>query len=171
MTTLLAQPDLFGEDDAAHGTRLADAYTCLIEACPGTCEIVIGVRRLDQGDIKVGKSGRWAYSLRSPGMHFEHTSTWGGWYSKPRNLLTWDELDEAIARDPRIDEVRAWSDSLTAVDAWRDRTRPFELWPDPGSWHPSYIAGDHARPGWAARLAAWVTVLDVLRDARKAVTA
>ena len=167
----ITQPDLFGEVDAAHQARLRDALTCLIESVPDALNLVLGVRRLDRGEIKVGKGGRWAYSSRRPGLWFEGVGTWGGWYSRPRDLLTWDELDDLVAADPRVEQVREWSESLTAIDAWKDRYRPFELWPNAERWHPSWIAGDHSRPGWDERINAWAAVLDVLRDARSQVGA
>ena len=173
----MTQPDLFGELDAAEALAASaalglkrDALTMLIDSHPNTLDLLIGTRRRDTGEIKQGKSGNWAYSVRNPGIYFEREDTWGGWYARPAHLLTWDNFDALVADDPRLDAVRAWASSLTAVDAWKDRYRPFELWPDPERWHPSYIEGDHARPGWESRKAAWDTVLTVLRDAREALS-
>lgn len=145
--------------------RISGALTVLRDAHPRALEIVAGERRPDTGEVKCGLVHPWAYSVRKDGFYFEHESTWGGWYSKPRHLLTWTDLDAVLAGDPRVQQVRAWSHRLRAVDAWKDRSRPFELWPDPDGWHPSYIDGDHARRGWRTRIEVWRMVLSILTDA------
>ena len=158
------QPDLFGEIEAAHCLRVADAFTCLAEAHPATLELLIGTRRPNRGEIKTGKSGDWAYRVCNDEFCFEGVSTWGGWHSKPAGAIAWAELDDLTAGDPRIDEMRAWSESLTAIEAGQDRTRPHELWPRPEAWHPSYIADDHERPGWPERLHVWGLAIELCRD-------
>ena len=179
MSAAAVQLDLFGEVEAAEDAarhadtrRRRDALTCLIDAHPTTLDLLLGDRRLDRGEIRQGMSGDWCYSVRATGFHFadrtEHCRGGGGWYRRPAHRLDWDELD-AIAADPRVDEIRAWADSLTAIDRWKDRYRPHEMWPHPDSWHPSYIDGDHERPGWPARHAAWLLTLTVLADAREAI--
>ena len=87
---------------------------------------------------------------------------------RPAHHTPWEDIDALIGTDPRLAEVRAWADSLTAQDKWRDLYRPFELWPDPEDWHPSYIASDHERPGWAERLHAWRLAIAICLDARSA---
>ena len=168
------QLDLFGEVEAAETAaakaeraRLVDGLTCLRDGPSRTPELLIGPRRdglMHHGEVKASKSGKWAYAPRPQGLRFERVTTWGGWGAHPAHWLHWDELDVQVGEDPRLAEIRAWSESLTDIDAWKDRTRPYELWPDPGSWHPSYIAGDHERRGWAERLHAWTLTLGVLTD-------
>lgn len=162
---MIAQPDLFGDDDAAETRRYQDALTCLADACPTALELLIGVRKEDRGEIRQGKSGDWAYSSRREGFYFERVETWGGWCARPCGLITWSELDELTAADPRVAQIRAWSDSLTVIDAWKGRYRPYEMWPNPETWHPSHIQADHDRPGWSGRLHAWQQTIAVYRDA------
>lgn len=146
-------------------TRIRDGPICLAEAPFDSLQILIGVRPVDTGEIKARASGDWAYRTVRDAFLYEDRATWGGWYAKPRHHITWDELDGLTAADPRVPEIRAWSESLTAVDAWRDRTRPFRLTPGADEWHPHYHEGDVDRPGWDARLRAWEQAVAVLRDA------
>ena len=176
MSAAALQLDLFGEVEAAEHAaeradreRRRDALTCLIEAHPRTLELLLGDLRHEGGEIKQGVSGGWAYSVRANGFWFQDRDEWsrgGGWYQRPKSRFSWDER-AAIAADPRVEQVRAWSAALTAPDSWKDRYRPFELWPHPETWHPSYITSDHERPGWVERRAAWDLVLAVLTDARE----
>ena len=146
-------------------TRVRDALVCLAEAPYDSLAILIGTRPPDTGEIKASASGDWAYRKTRHAFLYESRDTWGGWYARPCHEVTWEELDAAVAGDPRVDEVRSWSESLTAVDAWRDRMRPHRLTPLPGDWHPSYHEEDETRPGWPARLHAWEQTIALLRDA------
>ncbi|WP_053203807.1 hypothetical protein [Jiangella muralis] len=159
------QLDLFGEVLTSETRRVVDGLACLRDAHPRALDLMLGERRPDTGEIKVGASGPWAYSVRRAGFYFEDRGGWGGWYARPAHLLTWSELDALVGGDARLLEVRAWSESLHGVGGRNDRMRPHELWPDPGGWHPSYIEGDHERPGWDERITAWRTVLAILDDA------
>lgn len=145
--------------------RVRDALVCLAEAPYDSLMVILGTREPDTGEIKASASGDWAYRKTRHAFHYELTDTWGGWYARPRNAITWDELDQAIADDPRVDEIRGWSESLTAVDAWRDRMRPHRLTTSADQWHPHYPEEDEARPGWPARLHAWESTIALLRDA------
>ena len=166
---LVEQPDLFGDTDRADRARFTDGLVCLAESEPKALEILIGIRTPDRGQCKAGKSGRWAYRATSAGFRFELVETWGGWDHSPRGLLLWSELDALTSDDSRLDEIRAWAGTLTEPDAWKDLYRPHELWPDPETWHPSYIEGDHDRAGWADRRRAWDMALEVLTDAQERV--
>lgn len=155
----MTQPDLLGDFD----TTVRDALHVLAHYHPRTLELLIGDRRPDGGEVKAGLNHPWAYSVRREGLYIEHETTWGGWYAKPRHFMPWPELDRLTASDPRLDDVRAWSESLTAIDAWKDRYRPHEL--DANLWHPQYITTDHARPGWPERLHTWEIVIAICNDA------
>ena len=116
------------------------------------------------GSPYVGNSnGLFLYSACRPGLRYERKTEVKD--SGPlRQLLPWAELADLIAGDPRRAAVAAWAASLPDP-AWRQLYRPHELWPQPEMWHPSYIEGDHAHPGWTERRAAWATVQDILTDA------
>ncbi|GAA1333837.1 hypothetical protein GCM10009592_28450 [Brachybacterium rhamnosum] len=146
-------------------TRIRDGLICLAEGPFWTLEAILGTRPPCTGEVKASMSRPWAYQKTRHAFHYESVDTWGGWYAHPRNAITWDELDKAIAEDPRLPEIRAWSESLTAVDAWRDRMRPHRLTTSADQWHPSYHESDETRPGWAARLHAWESTIALLRDA------
>ena len=165
------QPDLFGEDDAAETRRYYDALTCLADAYPNALEVLIGDRRPDTGETRARMTNPWAYWSDRAGYRFERVATWGGWYSRPRHMITWTELDQLVGHDPRIKEIRAWSQALTALDAWKDRYRPCELEPNPEMFHPSHAQTDHDRPGWPARLHAWQQTIAVYTEARAAIEA
>lgn len=168
MTAL--QLDLFGQVEKDESRRYRRALTCLAEAHPHALEILIGVREPDRGEIKQGLTGRWAYSRRQDGFYFELAREWesrGGWHTKPAHRITWPELDALLDSDPRINDIRRWSESLTSRDAWRDRYRPFELHPNAAGWHPSYLAADHARPRWPDRHEAWNLTITTYRTALK----
>lgn len=169
------QLDLFGEvlaaeyaTEQADTERLTTGLRVLSDEHPRSLELLIGARTPDTGHVKAGKGHRYAYRVKQHAFLFEPIETWGGWDAAPRHQITWDELDELLAGDPRIDELRVWTEMLTAPDAWRDLGRPHELWADP-RWHPSYIDNDHARPGWEQRLTAWHTVFSILTDAQQKV--
>ena len=165
MMAATQQYDLFGWDAAEEYGRLGDALTVLADAHPRSLELLIGIREPDRGEVKPGVTGPWAYQVCRDGLYTQRRAEWGGWSSRPANRATWDELDSLIGEDSRVPTIRAWSEGLTAIDAWRDRSRPFELWPDADRWHPSHLAGDHARPGWSTRINAWQLTVQVCRDA------
>lgn len=173
MSDQAVQLDLFGHVEAAEQAAIEDsrrqvvaALTCLRDSVPMALEVVVHLKRhQDRDDRKPGKSGDWAFIVSHAGLRYEDVNTWGGWDSRPRNLFTWDRLADAIEQDPRRAEVIQWARSLTVVDRWRDLYRPYELWVDPHTWHPSYIEGDHQRPGWDERIHAWRTTQAILSDA------
>lgn len=159
------QLDLFGEVLTAETGLRVDAMTCLRDAVPGALRTVLGDLVFHRGEVAAGMSGAWAYAVRQDGFYFEGVDTWGGWYARPRYMITWAELDALVGADPRLAEVEAWAAQQREPGLWRNLSRPYELWPDPDDWHPSYITGDHERPGWDERIAAWRTVLTILDDA------
>lgn len=171
------QLDLFGEVEATAAAAAAagverrrTGLLVLRDYCALGLEVTIGAWRPERTQIKTNLVHPWAYSIRKSGFLFEHEDTWGGWYERPKYLLTWTEFDDMLRDDPRVAEVLVWSRSLEHPDAWLDRMRPHELYPYPerDQWHPSYIEGDHERPGWADRLHAWMTVRAILTDAAEA---
>lgn len=162
MTAL--QLDLFATD--AETRRLVDGLTCLRDVVPEALDVVVHLddwRAYD--DRNVGRCGAWWYSVRRDGLHFAGLTELRPRGSWPRTLarcVTWAELAEQLAGDPRRPGLVAWAESLTEP-SWKELIRPFDLWP--GGWHPSYIAGDHERPGWPQRIAAWRTLQQLLTDA------
>lgn len=176
------QLDLFGEVEASHTRRLVAALTCLRDVVPDAMYVVVLLAQWKRTeDRSIGASGDWAYSIRNTGLRYERAGDWWagarergetwGWSRTPAGLVTWPELAELIGHDPRRPAVVDWFNGLTAPDRWRDIYRPFELWPKPETWHPDYIAGDHERPGWDARSAAWRELQAILTDAAKVVVA
>jgi hypothetical protein len=150
---------------AARTRRLVDGLTCLRDSMPSAMYVVIHLAdwrpREERGP---GFSGDWAYAIRRDGLRIEHANDWRGWDHTPAHRITWAELAEQLAGDPRRAELIAWSASLPEP-AWQDLARPHELWPEPEKWHPHYIEGDHERPGWDQRLTAWRTLQAILSDA------
>lgn len=166
MTAL--QPDLFGEIDAADFHRKHLALRVLAEAHRLALEILIGTRPLNRGEIKQNANGPYAYSSRPDGFYVEDRHEWshrGGWSIKPAHRVTWDELADLTAGDPRLPEIRAWAERQTRPDSWRSLRRPFELDVDGHTWHPSYVEADHEDPGWPERLHAWKQTIAVYQDA------
>lgn len=170
-----AQLDLFGGLDA-DTARKVDALTCIRDAIPQAMEMVIHLAYWWPHDRRnIGAGGGWADSIRRDGLHFERADDWWGrayargepfgWNRTPAHLLTWPELADLTGDDPRRPGLITWSQSLTAIDAWKDRMRPYELWPESASCNPSYIKGDHERPGWGQRIAAWRGLYALLDDA------
>lgn len=185
------QLDLFGQIEAAaqaardqdrhrirgglHALRddIPDAMHVLVHLQPWRAreDRSIGLSGLDDG------SPRTAYSIRNAGLYYEDGATWGGWGSRPANLVTWDELRALLADDPRRAALTAWYDAVPQLQewvgsdgrreyrgSWRDHTRPYELDRSPRAWDPAYIEADHAAPGWPARLTAWTTLQAILTD-------
>lgn len=173
---MITQFDLFGDVERAETERLTSGLACLRDSVPVALEVVVHLNywrpRDDRG---VGACGAWAYAIRASGVCFEPAEEWWtgarnrgepyGWSRTPAHRLGWDELADLLRADSRRRRVVEWANSLTAPDHWRDLSRPHELWPDPGIWHPSYIEGDHERPGWRQRLAAWHEICEILTDA------
>lgn len=169
------QLDLFGEVEATHTRRLVEALICLRDAVPDAMYVVVHLapwwKREDRGPRA---SGDWAYSIRNTGFRLERRDEWsagGGWSRTPVHSVTWAELAELVGNDPRRAAIVDWFGGLTEPDRWRDIDRPHELWPNPETWHPDYIEGDHERPGWDERLAAWRQLQAILTDAAEAVVA
>jgi len=178
------QLDLFGEVEAAETvaaqadrSRLRGALEVLAFSCPDTLEVLIhlGYWR-DRDDRSVGYSAPWAYSVTRKGLRFEHETTWGGWSSRPRHLVTWEELQGLVGLDPRRRELIDWAaglwrpgpeDRMPFPDEvpWRYLIRPYELWPNADHWHSSYVVSDHAMPGWDRRWRAWKVAGAILGDA------
>ena len=177
------QLELSGEVEAlerqavdAERRRINDALACLRDSCPDTLQVVWHLDWWKDRDAKgPGYTSPWAYLVCRRGVFYEHETTWGGWDSRPTNLVSWDELRALLGDDPRRAGVVAWAESLwrpTIEDvstspwpdqpSWRYLTRPHELWPHPETWHPSYIEEDHAMPGHDARMAAWRTTFAIL---------
>lgn len=158
------QLDIFADQ------RLAEGLTCLHDAVCDVMHIVVHLgpwwEREDRGPRA---NGDWAYAIRNAGFRFERRDVWsagGGWSRTPAHSMTWDELAELIGDDPRRPAIIEWFNSLTEPDRWLDQSRPHELFADVKGLHPSWAEGDHERPGWEARLAAWRDVLGILVDAR-----
>lgn len=180
------QLDLFGEVEAAERqaadadrARIDDALTCLAISCPHALEVLWHLEWWKPRDEKgPGFTEPWAYLVCRRGVFFEHESTWGGWDCRPRNLVTWDELRDRLADDPRRAGVVAWATGLwhpTAADmgkpwpdlvSWRYLIRPYELDPHPEMWNPSYAEGDREARGYADRMGAWRTTMAILLDHR-----
>lgn len=157
------QLDLFAP--ATETRRLVDGLTCLRDAVPEALETVIHLA--DWRPIEahgIAWSSEWAYTIRRAGLRYERRRDWDGGTARLR-CITWPELGDLVADDPRRPGLIAWAESLTAPDSWKDLHRPFELWPHPDRWHPGYIEGDHQRPGWLQRIAAWRNLLAILTDA------
>lgn len=165
MTTPAAavQLDLFAGDPEIR--RQVDGLIVLRDVVPEALEAVLHLadwHPVEHGGFSL--SGDWVYTIRRRGLRFERrTARWSGRAAELR-CLTWPELAGLLGDDPRRAEICAWSQSLVEP-AWKERMRPFELWPDPGGWHPSYIIGDHERPGWLERLAAWRALQAMCTDA------
>ncbi len=167
-------PEIAAQRRAERVRPLVDALTCLRDVVPEALDVVVHLRSPSATDTrKPSASGAWAYCVSHAGLRHEPEEQWWrpadggshGWDRTPANLTPWADFEDLIGADPRRAEVAAWAESLTARDAWRDRIRPYEFWPHPETWHPDRIAGDHARPGWEDRRAAWRTVLSILSDA------
>lgn len=165
MSDLLdALADLGWESDEARAARVhqAEALRVLRDFVPEALEIVV---RLEQARARGSVFGaghdetgyRCAYRWGERGFQWQAN---GG----PLRTLTWAQLRELIGDDPRRVEVTVWSTRLREP-GWRDRYRPYELWPMPGEWHPSYLEGDRAREGYAARMRAWAQVQAILSAA------
>lgn len=178
---ITTQYDLFGEIEQAETQRLSGALICLRDAIPYALEVVVYLTYWRPRDNRsIGTTGDWAYSVRDSGICYEPAEEWWtgaqdrgepyGWDRTPARHLGWDELADLIWDDPRRQSIAAWAASLTAPDRWRDLGRPHELWPDPDTWHPDYIDGDHERPGWPQRLAAWQDTIAILTDAAARLT-
>ncbi|TDD31665.1 hypothetical protein E1287_25735 [Actinomadura sp. KC06] len=165
MAAPTVQLDLFAGDPEVR--RLVDGLTVLRDVVPEALEaaVYLGEWR-SRGGLSVGKSGPWWYGIRRGGLQFEALGErrHSGWPHKLTRSITWEELAGLLGDDPRRQGLIAWAESLTALDAWRDLMRPHELWPMPGEWHPSYITGDHERPGWPERIAAWTTLQAMCTD-------
>lgn len=166
MTGAGVQLDLFGGDPEV--CRRVDGLTCLRDVVPEALEAVVHLREWrSRAGSGVGKSGAWWYGIRRDGLHFARLgelSAGTGWPHKLPRRIIWDELAGLFGDDPRRADLCAWSESLTEP-AWKERLRPHELWPDPEGWHPSYITGDHAHPGWPERIAAWTALQAMCTDA------
>lgn len=144
----------------------SEALICLRDVVPDALRVVVELSWWkEQDERNPGKSGDWAYLVCRTGFYFERTDTWGGWESRPRNLLTWEGLKRLVGNDPRRPGVVAWARSLTAIDRWKDIYRPFELWPQPEGWHPSYLEHDRERAGYEQRMQAWGTLQAILTEA------
>lgn len=145
--------------------RLADGLTVLRDVVPEAMSVVLHLsdwHHTEDGGFSL--SGDWVYTIRRPGLRFENRHTgWSGRVSEMR-CLTWPELADLLGEDPRRAEIVAWSKSLNEP-AWQQRMRPHELWPNPEHWHPSSITGDHERPGWPERIAAWRALQAMCTDA------
>ncbi|MGP4027227.1 hypothetical protein [Actinomadura sp. 3N407] len=165
MTGAGVQLDLFGGDPEV--CRRVGGLTALRDVVPEALEAVVHLREWrSRAGLNVSRSGAWWYGIRQDGLHFERVGerSGRGWPHKLTSRLAWDELAGLIGADPRRPAIVSWSGSL-AEPAWRERMRPHELWPDPEGWHPSYITGDHAHPGWPERIAAWRAVQAMCTDA------
>lgn len=163
MTAL--QLGLFNPALDAETRRLIDGLTCLRDVVPTALECVVHLadwHPVQEGGFSL--SGDWTWTIRRKGLRFERRADWSGQSSKMR-VVTWAELATHLGDDPRRPGLITWAESLTAPDRWKDLMRPHELWPQPGDWHPSYITGDHERPGWAERIAAWRTFGAICTDA------
>jgi hypothetical protein len=159
------QLDLFAADTGTR--RLVDGLTALRDVVPEALEAVVNLGDRGPDDRQVGRSGAWWYAARRDGLHFaglDEQLRGRGWPSTLPRRITWAELAEQLADDPRRAELLSWAQSLPMPN-WRELIRPFELWPDPDSWHPDYITGDHERPGWDERITAWTTLQAILTDA------
>lgn len=165
---MTGQLSLFDTAPAAAAQLHVDALHCLRDAMPDALHLVVRLANPNRRDSRtVRASGNWAYCVTNAGLRYQLADAWwsaGGWDRMPTQLCPWDQLAQLIGEHPHRAEITAWVDSLPEP-RWRALRRPYELWPDPGSWHPSYIAGDHAEPGWPARRQAWQLVLDLLTDA------
>lgn len=170
------QLDLFGDVEAAHTERLVGGLVCLRDVVPDAMEVVVHLAPWWSRERRgPGASGDWAYSLRNAGLRFELADEWWrgarergeawGWDRTPANLITWAELAALLVADSRRAALVDWVHGLAVPDPWWDLIRPHELWPRPQTWHPDYITGDHERPGWGARLAAWRDLQLLLTDA------
>jgi hypothetical protein len=150
-------------------TLRRDALICLRDEVPTALEAIANLSWLKpHDDTKPGASEHYAYALCAAGLRWERVEEWwgpGAWERRPRHLTTWADLAAAISDDPRRATIATWAETLTAPDRSRDLYRPYELWPKPETWHPSYIDGDHERPGWADRIDAWRTAQAILTDA------
>lgn len=166
------QLDLFDGDPEVR--RLVDGLTCLRDVVPEALEAVVYLREWRSRAGNVGRSGTWWYGIRPDGLHFarlEEQRCGSGWPSRLARRLTWAQLADLLGDDPRRLGLIAWKESLTAPDAWKELMRPHELWPDPDGWHPSYITGDHAHPGWPERITAWAALQAMFTDAITALEA
>lgn len=159
MTTV--QLDLFGPDTET--LRLVDGLRCLRDVVPEAMDVLIHLapwQRVEHRELSL--CGEWIYTLRLDGLRYERRDEWRG--KSQMRRITWTELAEQLADDPRRPQILAWARTLPMPN-WKELIRPFELWPDSGSWHPSYITGDHERPGWDHRIAAWRALQAICTDA------